>query len=366
MREATRLDLADMRWPRLWRMFLTGLCALILCSCRSPGSVVYDTSTLDSTTAGPWAPPGFSQPWPQDEYLHDGGDRGLPAKVRTNWEVLGLELEDTIAHYDTEDGQTVVEPSNRVHIYSPRFGAVRQVSTLMSNRLAKRAGGVHLPEQLADPTTLQIVTSSQQHLQTDRQIGTKQAIGLRSKQGDGILATTNKANGLHQDVFLPYENLRIIRYGIFESAEMAYLAKGSTAAIAWSHNQAVQVILDHQAAMAEVKDQLAASVHTVKDVPGKSKLRVVKVASTQFAEPGDEVALTIRFDNVGQKRIGNVTIIDNLTTRLEYVADSAECSIAAEFFTQPNEGDSLVIRCEVTDPLEPGQGGILRFRCRVR
>jgi len=78
------------------------------------------------------------------------------------------------------------------------------------------------------------------------------------------------------------------------------------------------------------------------------------------------VWFTIRFDNVGNQLIGNVTIIDNLSPRLEYVADSAQCSLPAQFFTEPNEGDSVALRCEVTDPLQPGQGGVIRFRCRVR
>jgi uncharacterized repeat protein (TIGR01451 family) len=126
------------------------------------------------------------------------------------------------------------------------------------------------------------------------------------------------------------------------------------------------VIVDHQAAMAEASDQAIQSVYTVKEPPWEPKLRVIKVASTQVAEPGEEVAFTIRFDNVGNQVIGTVTIIDNLTTRLEYVPDSAQCSLDAQFSTQPNEGDSLVIRCEITDPLRPGEGGVIRFRCRVR
>ena len=406
MREVSWAEVDDARFYRIWRMFLIALCSLILCSCRGPETVVYDTASYDtasydigateSTTlpesaftgvpaayseyavsgeaaagvpgspAGPWAPPGFSQPWPKDEYLRDGGDRGLPAEVREDWEVLGLELEDTVAHYDTVDGRTEVEPSNRIHIYSPRFGAVRQVSGLVSNKLAARAAGMHLPERLSDPTTVQVVTASQQHFQPGDQVGVKPPVAFESRQGDGVVSTTNKAKAFQQDPFMPYENLQAIRYGIFESAEMAWLSRSADAAVAWTTNQAVQVILDEQTAAAAVSDQLPAAVFTIEESAGKSKLRIVKVASTDFAEPGDEVAFTIRFDNVGSQVIGNVTIIDNLTTRLQYVADSAECSLAAQFFTQPNEGDSLAIRCEVTDPLEPGQGGILRFRCRVR
>jgi uncharacterized repeat protein (TIGR01451 family) len=93
---------------------------------------------------------------------------------------------------------------------------------------------------------------------------------------------------------------------------------------------------------------------------------VIKVASTQFAAPGATIDFTIRFDNVGDDVIGNVTVVDNLTTRLEYVPDTAQCSVPAEFSTQPNEGESLALRWEITNPLERGQGGIIRFRCRVR
>ncbi len=378
MTHADRTETDNLRWPRWWRMFVIASGALILCSCRTPDPTGYDTSAPPMDPAGmsqgvpsaqaptgPWAPPGISQPWPQDEYLRDGGDRGLPAEVGEAWEVLGLELEDTIAHYDTVDGQTMVEPSNRVHIYSPRFGAVRHVSTLVSNKQANKSVGMHLPTALARPTTLQIVTSSKQNVQAQGQIAAKPPVVFRSRQGDGVVSTTNKPQAF-QDKLLPFENLQLIRMGTMDSAEMAQLAQGTNAAIAWSHNQAVQVILDLKGAMEEVSDQKLTSVFTVEQPPGKSRLRVVKVASTQFAEPGDEVAFTIRFDNVGTQPVGNVTLIDNLTTRLEYIADSAQCSVEAEVSTQPNEGDSLVIRCEIAAPLEAGQGGILRFRCRVR
>ena len=92
----------------------------------------------------------------------------------------------------------------------------------------------------------------------------------------------------------------------------------------------------------------------------------MKIASTPFAAPGDEVEFTLRFDNVGNQVIGNVTIVDNLGTRLEYVDESAQCSLDAQFSTQPNEGDSLALRWEISDPLPAGKGGIIRFRCRVR
>ena len=118
--------------------------------------------------------------------------------------------------------------------------------------------------------------------------------------------------------------------------------------------------------MAEVKYDSSLSVYTACAPPGCPKLRLVKVASTPFAQPGDEVDFTLRFDNIGNQPLSNVAILDSLNTRLEYVAQSAQCSVDAQFSTEPNEGGSEVVHCELCNPLNPGQGGILRFRCRVR
>ena len=224
-------------------------------------------------------------------------------------------------------------------------------------------GGSHA-RKLNAPT-LQVVADAKQNVQAGDEIGARPPVALRSKQGKDVMSTAIGPRAF-QDAFKPYENLAIIRQGVFEAAEMPFLARGANAAIAWSHTQAVQIILDRKGAMAEVKYDHSQSVYTVTAPPGNPRLRVVKVASTPFAQPGDEVDFTVRFDNIGNQPIGNVTIIDSLNTRLEYVAGSAQCSVEAQFFTQPNEGGSAVVRCEVADPLEPGHGGVLRFRCRVR
>ncbi|MBU4273183.1 MAG: DUF11 domain-containing protein [Planctomycetes bacterium] len=405
-------------WPNPWRMALIALCALILCSCRSPsklGATAGLSSSAGSTVGqasrgtraappdgrgdtlpreaytgvpagagvpmaqpdmeqgvplpyqpqGPWAPSGLSRPWPADEYIRDGGDVGVPADVSGRGELGGLEMEDTVAHYDTLDGRTLVEPSNKVYLYAPRFGAVRQVVGLVAHEERQHIGGVYLPEHLNSPTTLQLVADAEQNVQAAGEAAARPAVALRTRAGDGVMSSVIHPRAF-QDAFKPYENLSVVRMGVFEGAEMSFLARASEAAIAWSHIQAVQVILDHTGAMAEVKYDKALSLYTVSSPPGDPKLRLVKVASTPFAQPGDEVFFTLRFDNIGNQPLGNVTIIDSLNTRLEYVADSAQCSVEAKFSTQPNEGDSMAVRCELARPLEPGQGGILRFRCRVR
>jgi len=315
--------------------------------------------------AGPWAPPGISQPWPHDEYLADGGDAGLPATTTADWEVRNLGPEDTIAHFDTLEGRTIVEPSNRVHIYSPRFGAVRQVVSLRQNDQLDRWGDMYQPAGVIRRHEVLTPGTSTQNLPVESEVGQKLVTIYRSKQGDGAMSSIDGPLA-YQNSFLPFEDLAVIRQGILEEAETARLAQGVLAARAWTHKQAVQVILDHQAAMEDANEQSLESVFTIKQPPADPKLRVIKVASTQLAERGETVDFTIRFDNVGNQLIGNVTIIDNLTTRLEYVPDSAQCSVAAGFSLQPSQSGSQVLRWEITDPVEPGEGGIVRFQCRVR
>lgn len=402
MTHGPEADMTSEAWPRLWRMVVVGLCTLILCSCRSPqsagplaepnGSLPPEAFTgappwqaqppgavasavqpggwasglvVPPNPVGPWAPPGIRRPWPQDEYLRDGADQGLPVAVAPDWEIRGLEPEDTIAHYDTLDGRTLVEPSNRVHIYSPRFGAVRQVVSMVQNEQRNQSAGVYTPTKLTLYDESQGAASSKQQLQADRQIGSKLASTYRTRLGRDVVSTGVGPESF-QNHFKAFENVRAIRTGQLVESEMAFLAQGVDAAVAWTHKQAVQIILDRQCAAAEVSDTKLETVYTINSPPGNPKLRLIKVASTQFAEPGDIIDFTLRFDNIGNQPIGNVTVVDNLPTRLVFIPGSAQASVKARFSTEANEALSEALRWEIEDPVAPGAGGIIRFRCRVR
>jgi uncharacterized repeat protein (TIGR01451 family) len=314
---------------------------------------------------GEWSPPGIANPWPPEEYLCDGGDKGSPVAVSPNWEVYGLGLEDTVAHYDALDGRTLVEPSNKVCIYAPRFGAVRVVSRIAANEKIDQAGGVERPQRLVNAGRVAVPVSSLQRYQARGGVGTKIASAYRVRQGDGAVSTALFARGF-QDAFLPFEDLSAIRNGIFDQSEKARLSEGVQAAIAWSQDVAVQAVLNGRIAIGVTQNERTEEVFTVKDLRSRPKLRVIKVASTQTAQPGEFVDFTLRYDNVGDQPLGNIVLVDNLTTRLDYVPDSAQSSKRARFAVEPNEGDSLVLRWEIDEPLNPGDGGIVRFRCRVR
>ena len=105
---------------------------------------------------------------------------------------------------------------------------------------------------------------------------------------------------------------------------------------------------------------------TVKSDDGEAQLKILKQASAISASCGEEIEFTISFENVGARKVGNVTIIDNLTTRLEFVPDSANCTLEADFSSERNTADSLVLRWDIKQALDVGQSGLIRFKCRVR
>jgi uncharacterized repeat protein (TIGR01451 family) len=190
------------------------------------------------------------------------------------------------------------------------------------------------------------------------------ANAYRLRLTDGALSMA-LLPGEFVEAFLPYENLAIIRRGMYEQADKPRLAQGIEAAIVWTDNKAVQVVLDLQRATEVVGDARAEAVFSVSP-PGPPKLRICKVGSACSALPGETVDFTIRYDNVGEQTIGNVTIVDSLSPRLELVPGSNQSSLKANFVAEPNEAGSLNLRFEILDPLKPGDGGIVRFRCRVR
>jgi uncharacterized repeat protein (TIGR01451 family) len=301
---------------------------------------------------------------PPDEYLCDGGDFGLPAAVRADWTVDGLEPEDAVAHYDTLDGRVVVAPSNRVCIYAPRFAAVRRVESLQAHerrQLIDVALEETTPSSSADA---QPVVASTQRTGVAIDLGRQPAILFRGREQATEMAQAI-APGEFYNTLGPYANLEIVRSGQLDGSEQALVKRSVEAAVAWNGDQSAQVVFSNQQAVAVVGLKQPGIVYQT-DEPGNPRLRLVKLASTGHALPGEEVEFTLRFDNIGDQTIGNVTVVDNLTTRLEYVANSAKSTVEAGFASVPNGAGSTVLRWEIKQPLKPSDGGVLQFKCRVR
>ena len=301
---------------------------------------------------------------PPDEYICDGGDYGVEAGVRADWEIEGLEQEDTIVHYDTLSGEVIVQPSNRVCIYAPRFGAVRRVVNPMNARQdEKLVANVDLMA-LNQADLRQLAATSLQRHAPVANLGDRPPSLYRGREQAIEFLTPVRVMEV-SGMIAPYCDYQVIKLGLIDNAEKPWLALQIDAAVTWTGDQAAQVVLDGTAAAELIVDAQPGQMYHL-DGPDSPKIRLVKIASTDAAHPGDEVSFTLRVDNVGDQKIGNVTVVDHISVRLEYVADSAQASLDAGFTTEPAGDGSTFLRWEITEPLEPGEGGVLQFRAKVR
>ncbi len=328
--------------------------------------VTHDFSIADKTTPTAACQTSSGDEWgrSREEYVSDGGDGGLRAEVDGKWNLKGLEVEDTIAHFDTLSGDVEIVSSNRAHVYAPRFAAVRQVRNVL------------VSEQRSSPyASASFVGSSdyignleagavKQPLATVRAVGTK--MGLSVQQNDrGILIDDIDAPQESRNQLLPYENLEVTTAGIYDQMDSPILLDGSDTAHTWSNVEMAQVTLENGGAF--VRTGVVGGQETViYEMPdGPSKLRLIKKASVCAATPGETISFTIQFENIGDQAIGNITILDMLTSRLKYVDDSEECSVEYDFVTNQEE-DALQLRWDVSEALEPGEGGVIQFECIVK
>lgn len=323
--------------------------------------------------------PGFSCPptlWPtgmevmetgkanRDEYLCDGGDRNFKIKVRDDGSVGGLDLEDTVGHFRTFDGKLMTTESNQVCIYSPRFAAVRKVSQTAVSEKVSRLSSFAERVELEGTRGREFSSTTLQNVQTKGHQIAARASNLMD-QTRGVLADQVLVPEGFVSRFQAYENLALIRYGKHRATESARLNIAMQAASVWLDQLGLQVA-EKNIQPVITRDPLKVQELSAVETEHKSQLRLCKVADKIAASPGEIIEFTIRFDNIGAKVIDKVTIIDNLTTRLEYVEDSAECSMKAKFSHAANEGESLKLQWEIAEPIPVGQGGIIRFKCRVR
>ena len=299
-----------------------------------------------------------------DEYICDGGDRNGQVVVMNDWSLRNLDPEDTVGHYDTKDNRVVVAPSNRVCVYAPRFASARKVSGAFVNLKEEQALTANRSLRGITDSSSTIADQYSQTLAPLRHLLVQPAVSLKRRQ-PGVEGLHRQAVNIAVLDLSPHEDFRILKYGVHKQSEKARLAEYSAKAVSWSHDKAVQVVIDEEVLQTEVSRAGVGQIFFVGD-NGPAKLRVIKTASKEDALPGEEIEFTLRFDNVGFQTIGNVTVIDNLTTRLELIPDSDLCSLENDFFFDENDAESLTLRWEIIEPIEAGKGGIIRFRCRVR
>lgn len=310
------------------------------------------------------ASPLLAEQYP-DEYLFDGGDRLYP--VHYDGDIMvGVESEDTVAEFRDHKGDRKVKASNRVAIYSPRFSAVRSftglaegfnIQRLISN--VDQVQGAGLRQKVGGKTGVQ----------RDR----VQGVRVRSR-ASGIFSQTTRKNVTgsrvitqHVKLMNVFEEAQFLHDGKMRQSEMAQLHRGMNSAATWSRELnpvLVASLSATQEVYANFKVAELVGIDEGHKKPGH--LRLVKLADKEVAKPGDVITFTIRFDNLGDRELQNVRLIDNLTPRLEYIDDSATSDLPATINVDDNGEGSHILRFELDNPLAGHTGGVITFQAQLR
>jgi uncharacterized repeat protein (TIGR01451 family) len=252
---------------------------------------------------------------PGEECIQDGGDTGPRLGIGPGGRLGGLDPTDVAAEY-TRRGVRRVTTSNQVCVCAPRF-AVRRVDVAL--------GG------------LQITMRAEAGVQRFR------AGSVLERLRTDSLAGRVKPAGTDTTVRPMAQNGRI----------EAFVALGVVGpAKAYANARGVRVVV--QSVEPEEANNTGGFCVT-KEVTPKAGVRV-----------GDEVTFTLRFQNSTPDALADVVLSDSLSPRLEYVPGSAESDRPTNVSTEPNEAGSVIVRFEVPGGLQPGQGGVVRFKARVR
>lgn len=317
---------------------------------------------------GPAAPvmPMMPKPWYYDpqEFLCDGGDQNPDATLTRGDQIIGLQPEDTVTHYTTEDGDIEFTASNRVCLYSPRFGSVRRITGAILNDHSIAASGV------ARPVGAQGVNYDQPGLvmtdtvEIEKAEFTRRIDSMRDRNR-GVRIENIQQLEMAGDVLAVLASIDNLSLVQIDESQLAIIERLAIAANAWTVDESVEVEILDLAAPILVRDQKVDAL-VVYEFPDAGRLNLIKLADKQHAAIGEEVTFALRLQNVGDSAVSNVAVTDNLTTRLDYVVDSQTSSAKAQFKTKTNDAGSTQLTWEIQEELAVGDSVTIEFKCRVR
>jgi uncharacterized repeat protein (TIGR01451 family) len=305
-------------------------------------------------------------PWElfPDEYLLDGGDRGFPVH-ETGVAREGLDTEDAVAEYVDRLGRRHILPTNRVAIYSPRFGTVGTTVGLEAGVTVARAAGNLEFTRGHGLRNLVAIADHEQRMPS-------QAVRVRSR-ASGFL-TDQQQVGMHQRITLSenrelegsVEGVQNQSAPALRAAEAAVIAKKRQAAVTWTRPEFPIVTASLAAVHQVIAHFIPNELVGVEDRRRPGRLEIVKLADKQTALPGEIVSFQIEYENIGDLELRDVQIIDNLTPRLDYVAESGNSDRPATLNVTDNGEGSAVLTWTMKQPLAGKSKGTVRFKARVR
>ncbi|MEM9827874.1 MAG: DUF11 domain-containing protein [Planctomycetota bacterium] len=321
----------------------------------------------DSGGCGPFVPmqptlphPGGNDP---NEFICNGGDRPPKAIVQQDDRFGDLDIADTVAHFTTGAKDIEIAASNPVCIYAPRFQSVRKITGAVEG---ERAIGLSLARKRRPAGGMIQVEGNvaiNKALPIEKAEVSRRIDGMRERtRGVPVFRTQQVVQTV--DNLAALANIHLDTVSQMEDAIIASLRQHVDAAVVWTSDTGVQVDIG-QINAPEVKRTRKAEGFTVFEYPAAGRLEVLKLADPVHAAPGETVRFVISIRNVGDSPVSQVTLADNLSTRLKLIEDSQECSVEAEFDTRLNEAGSLRLRWVLQEPLPVGQSVLIRFECTV-
>ncbi|MEM6468743.1 MAG: DUF11 domain-containing protein [Planctomycetota bacterium] len=306
----------------------------------------------------------LGRPVDPQEFLCNGGDKEPTAYLISDDTITGLQAQDAVVHYTTEAGDIEFQASNRVCLYSPRFGSIRQISGAVAGEKAIGPRNTALPVgleglNLNQPSLVAMDIDELGHANVARRLD---AVRDRNR---GVPVNQSIEPVIAEDVLEILATLDSRALQRLDESQIALLEKGSLAARSWMIRDAVEVMIESILPPTLIRDQSVEAL-VVYDFPDAGRLEIVKVADRDHAALGEEVQFAIHVRNVGDSVVRNVQIADSLLARLEYVEGSQESTPESAFEARGNEAGSVKLLWTLKEPMEVGESATIKFRCKVR
>lgn len=299
-----------------------------------------------------------------DEYLCDGGDQGRPTSVGKDGTIV-LQFEETVGTFLDDDAARHVEPSTRVCVYAPSFGAVRTISQPILDHTYDSVSGVK--DQLAAVGyEAPIALLGSEKIDTGMQTRVRaRASEVDVDRGDALVANVLNAEN-HSKMLNVFQEYNFLGDKQLTAETIAIIKEGLTAAVAWDRSQGTAIYAKDDKLNVVSARAVSQEYFDYEDKRPEGELRVIKTASAAAAKPGDVIDFAIRFDNLGGRPVFDVNIVDHLSPRLELVEGSVNVDLEADVLTEDDFKGSVYLKVRLKEPLDEKTGGVVTFQCRVR
>jgi uncharacterized repeat protein (TIGR01451 family) len=308
--------------------------------------------------------PPLGRGFDPQEFICNGGDLPPEARALIEDRVGGVNPQDAVVRYTTEAGDVEVLPSNRVCLYSPRFGSVRQITAAVAG---EKATGLRGTSQPIGPGGIGLTQPSLM-VQDVHELGradVARRVDAMRDRNRGVPVEGIVQPVLAEDALAILATLDAIALNRLDESQLAILQRGAIAARSWMIRDAVEVMIEDLRVPVLTRDQ-SVEAFVEYELPEAGRLQISKVADRNHAQQGEQVAFAIYVRNVGDSSVSDVRIIDSLIPRLEYVDGSQRVDRPADFVTSSNNSGSLRLEWTLREPLAVGEAATIEFKALVR